>query len=95
MDKVSTVETEQDVWASANIPDSPEKIARQAKLRKTGVKIVLAVGGAAFGITALAIPFCLPAIRKVCVPYVPATPVQINSIVQCLKKHSFQGAKVG
>ena len=65
MDKASAggVAEAADVWG-VNTPDSPEKLARRAEMRKTGVKMVLAVGGAAFGITALAIPFCLPAIRN-------------------------------
>jgi len=85
---------EEELYKVVTAPDSPEKIARNERLRKTGVKIVLVIGGTALGLTALTIPFCLPAVRKVCVPYVPATPVQINNILKCLNTHSFPKAKV-
>merc|ERR1712076_47186 len=82
------ISSEKELLAALSQPDSAAKIAQNERLRQKGIKIVLAVGGAALGLTLGAIPFCLPVVRKVCVPYVPATPVQINNIINCLKTQS-------
>ena len=89
-----TITSEKELLAALSKPDSDAAIVRKERLRQKGFKMVMAVGGAALGLTMVAIPFCLPAARRICVPYVPATPVQINNIIQCLKTHSKPQGKV-
>ena len=55
------------------------------KLRKTGLAIAGIFGGVGFGLIAVAVPFVLPALRKYCLPYVPATPVQTQTILRHIR----------
>ena len=55
------------------------------KLTRTG-KILLGITGASFvGICAAAVPFLLPAARRICLPYVPATTEQVCNVMALLK----------
>jgi hypothetical protein len=49
-----------------------------------GLTIACAIGTSALGVTALSIPFILPAFRRVCLPYVPATEAQIKNVLKLL-----------
>ena len=42
------------------------------------------VGGVAIGTMALSLPFILPALRRYCIPYVPATKEQVRTITSLL-----------
>jgi len=54
------------------------------KLTKTG-KILLGIAGASFvGMCAITVPFVLPAARRVCLPYVPATDTQVHNVMSLL-----------
>jgi len=54
------------------------------KLTKTG-KILLGIAGASFvGVCAVTVPFILPAARRVCLPYVPATDTQVHNVMSLL-----------
>ena len=46
--------------------------------RRMGLIIAGVVGGLGLGVTALTVPFLLPALRRVCLPFVPATTTQVN-----------------
>ena len=46
--------------------------------RRMGLIIAGVVGGLGLGVTALTVPFLLPALRKVCLPFVPATTTQVD-----------------
>ena len=65
--------------SSASIEDKGRKI------RTAGLAIACIIGGASFGLVALTIPFILPALRKYCLPYVPATPLQIEKVLYHVK----------
>ena len=52
--------------------DLPEISVR----RRIGAVVVLVFGGAGVALLVGALPFVLPALRKYCLPYVPATTVQ-------------------
>ena len=57
----------------------------QRKLSTTG-KVVICVSGAIFvGVCAVTSPFLSPALRKVCLPYVPATTAQVRNVIASLK----------
>lgn len=51
-----------------------------------GSYIACTIGASAIGITALSIPFISPAFRRVCIPYVPASNIQIQNVLYLLKK---------
>jgi len=58
--------------------------ASRPKLTKTG-KILLGIAGASFvGMCAVTVPFVLPAARRVCLPYVPATDTQVHNVMSLL-----------
>jgi len=54
-------------------------------LSKTGVVLTVAVGGAAAALTALCVPFVTPAMRRACLPYVPATEQQVANVLAAIK----------
>lgn len=53
-----------------------------------GLLIAGAFGASALALTAVSIPFVTPALRKVCIPYVPATKSQLENVAKVLKKSS-------
>ncbi|CAH1774972.1 unnamed protein product [Owenia fusiformis] len=54
------------------------------KLTKTGV-VLLGISGGIFGVIyAVTTPFVLPAFRRICLPYVPATTTQVNNVMKLL-----------
>jgi hypothetical protein len=67
------------------IPSESTGSKSRPKLTKTG-KILLGISGASFvGVFAAAVPFLLPAMRRVCLPYVPATTEQVRNVMSLLK----------
>ena len=61
---------------------------KERKISRTG-KVLLGVTGGIFsGICAITIPFVSPALRRVCLPYVPATSRQVDNVMQLLKGRS-------
>lgn len=62
-----------------------EASTSQKKWQKRGVWATWLIGGAGIGLFALSIPFVLPALRRYCLPYVPATPTQMQTVLQQLK----------
>lgn len=42
-------------------------------------------GGAAVALSAICFPFVLPAFRRVCLPYVPASTEQVGNVLKALK----------
>ena len=56
---------------------------QKPQLTRTG-KILLTIAGTTFGLVfAVTTPFLLPAVRKICLPYVPATLNQVKNVL-CL-----------
>nr|XP_022902777.1 protein FAM173B [Onthophagus taurus] len=58
---------------------------KNASISKTGKIFIAITGGVATGLTILCAPFVIPALRKVCLPYVPATTHQITNVLKALK----------
>ncbi|XP_048832453.1 ATP synthase subunit C lysine N-methyltransferase [Brienomyrus brachyistius] len=50
-----------------------------------GLVVTGFVGGTLVALYAIATPFVTPAFRKVCLPFVPATPAQINNVLKLLR----------
>ena len=63
-------------------------IAANNKWKKGAIITGWITTGACFGLFAVTIPFVTPALRKHCLPYVPATPVQIRTVLSQLKGRS-------
>ena len=56
-------------------------------LTRTG-RVLIAVSGTVFvGFFAVTTPFFLPALRRVCLPYVPATTQQVRNVMTALHNH--------
>ena len=53
--------------------------------RRGGLIIASLVGGAGLAITTVCVPFVLPALRRVCLPFVPATSSQLNNVRSALQ----------
>ncbi|KAG7162185.1 ATP synthase subunit C lysine N-methyltransferase-like [Homarus americanus] len=56
--------------------------------RKLGLALIGLTGGAAVALSVIAAPFVTPALRKVCLPYVPATTEQVNNVLKALRGRS-------
>ncbi|XP_072934449.1 ATP synthase subunit C lysine N-methyltransferase [Epargyreus clarus] len=54
------------------------------KLSSFGKTLIYATGGLAVGVSVICIPFVSPAIRRVCLPYVPATTEQLAGVTKAL-----------
>ena len=57
------------------------KVKRRRKVKVFG----WIIGGTTIGLCAVVTPFILPALRKHCLPYVPATTRQVRLVVQHAK----------
>lgn len=72
---------------------SDEKKPR--KSWKLAGKVLLGVtGAAAVGLVLVTTPFVTPALRKICLPYVPATERQITNILHMAQAVKGQGSKL-
>ena len=65
------------------------------KWRKVGIWTAWTVAGSCFALIGLTIPFVLPALRKYCLPYVPATPAQIEKVLFHLKGRTGKVVDIG
>ncbi|KAL7879958.1 hypothetical protein SRHO_G00022120 [Serrasalmus rhombeus] len=57
-------------------------------MKRVGVIATCAVGGSLFALYAVAAPFVAPALRKVCLPFVPATSTQVRNVLDVLRARS-------
>lgn len=53
-----------------------------------GLVLTGVVGGSLVALYAVAAPFVAPALRKVCLPFVPATTAQVENVLQVLRARS-------
>ncbi len=65
--------------------DSQSEPETSRKWRRRGLWVAWLISGAGFGLFAASIPFVLPAVRRYCLPYIPATPVQIEKVLHQLR----------
>lgn len=56
--------------------------------KKLGLIFAAATGGAALLLSGICVPFVTPALRRVCLPYVPATTKQVENVISALKGRS-------
>ena len=55
-------------------------------ISKTGLILAGITGGAALTLSAICLPFVTPALRRYCLPYVPATNQQVDNVLKALSK---------
>lgn len=65
------------------------------KLSAAGKTLIYTTGGLALGVSIVCIPFVSPALRKVCLPYVPATTEQLSAVAKALANRSGKLLDVG
>ena len=53
-------------------------------MSKTGLILAAITGGAALTLSAICLPFVTPALRRYCLPYVPATNQQVENVLKAL-----------
>ena len=64
------------------------KSSKPPQLSQRGF-IMLGMAGAVFtGITALLVPFVSPGLRRIALPFIPASPSQVNNVFSALKNRS-------
>lgn len=62
---------------------------RQGKSRnRVGVIVTGVLGGSLLALYAVAAPFVSPALRKICLPFVPATTAQVENVLRALRARS-------
>ena len=68
---------------------APKSEVKQSKGRsRLGVMATAALGGSLVALYAAAAPFVTPALRKVCLPFVPATAAQVDNVLRLLRSRS-------
>ncbi|XP_073933839.1 ATP synthase subunit C lysine N-methyltransferase isoform X2 [Castor canadensis] len=60
-----------------------------------GILVPVMVGGALVALYAVATPFITPALRKVCLPFVPATSKQIENVLKMLQRRRGSVVDIG
>lgn len=65
-----------------------KNINMKYKLTTTGATILGISGAMAVGFYAVVTPFLAPALRKVCLPFVPATTTQVQNVMKALRATS-------
>ncbi|PSN46061.1 Protein FAM173B [Blattella germanica] len=60
----------------------------KSKSSKAGIFLVGLSGGAAVAVSVICLPFVSPALRRICLPYVPATTTQIRNVMSALAGRS-------
>lgn len=71
------------------------ELKQPSKLSPVGKVLIYTTGGLAVGVSIISIPFVSPALRKVCLPYVPATTEQLAGVTRALSGRSGKLLDVG
>lgn len=71
------------------------ELKQPSKLSPVGKVLIYTTGGLAVGVSIICIPFVSPALRKVCLPYVPATTEQLAGVTRALSGRSGKLLDVG
>jgi len=63
--------------------------------KRIGIIATCVVGGSLVALYAVTGPFITPALRKVCLPFVPATRTQVENVLKVLKNRSGSLVDIG
>jgi len=67
------------------IADSDNVTNAEPKKLTSAGKILLGISGALFvGFNVVAVPFVAPGLRKICLPFLPANPAQVQNVLKAL-----------
>lgn len=88
------------IMSELNVTPTPEEpsfeVSSAAGMsRKWGLFATGCVGGTLLALYAIAAPFVIPAFRRICLPYVPATNIQINNVLKMLQLRSGHLVDIG
>ncbi|XP_050423173.1 ATP synthase subunit C lysine N-methyltransferase [Adelges cooleyi] len=72
----------------SNINQASEKLELRNDRSFKGLFLIGLTGGASIILSIVCYPFVSPALRKICLPYVPATNVQLQNVLSTLKGRS-------
>ncbi|KAM6102231.1 ATP synthase subunit C lysine N-methyltransferase isoform 1-T1 [Theristicus caerulescens] len=73
----------------------PREDCEGSPRRSWGLLVTAGVGGTLVALYAVATPFVTPALRKVCLPFVPATATQIQNVLKMLENRSGSLVDIG
>lgn len=73
-----------DLCSSAPTSEVTETKSRS----RLGVMATAMLGGSLLALHAVAAPFVAPALRKVCLPFVPATAAQVDNVLRVLQSRT-------
>ena len=73
-----------------SLVESKELQVKKTK-SSTGLFLAGATGLTAIGISALCFPFVAPALRRICLPYVPASTNQVENVIKALTRSKAKG----
>ncbi|CAG9791425.1 unnamed protein product [Diatraea saccharalis] len=68
---------------------------KESKLSPIGQALIYTTGGLAIGVSVVCISFVSPALRKFCLPFVPATTTQLTGVSKALANHHGKLLDVG
>lgn len=71
------------------------EIRKPSTLLSVGKALIYTTGSLAIGVSIVCIPFVSPALRKICLPYVPATTEQLIGVTRALRGRSGKLLDVG
>uniref|UniRef100_H3C961 ATP synthase subunit C lysine N-methyltransferase n=1 Tax=Tetraodon nigroviridis TaxID=99883 RepID=H3C961_TETNG len=75
---------------------TPKSEVKETKSRsRLGVMATAVLGGSLVALYAVAAPFVTPALRKVCLPFVPASPAQVENVLRVLQSRAGTLVDVG
>lgn len=75
---------------------APKSEVKETKSRsRLGVMATAVLGGSLVALYAVAAPFVTPALRKVCLPFVPASPAQVENVLRVLQSRAGTLVDVG
>ncbi|NXL92748.1 F173B methyltransferase, partial [Alectura lathami] len=81
--------------AGSHVPSSQASSEDSSKRRRWGLCMAGGIGGTLVALYAVATPFVAPALRKVCLPFVPATTAQVENVLKMLRGRSGPLADIG
>ncbi|XP_054045719.1 ATP synthase subunit C lysine N-methyltransferase isoform X2 [Rissa tridactyla] len=84
------------VVVKENQPAGPQEVCEAGSRRSVwGLMVTAGVSGTLVALYAVVTPFVTPALRRVCLPFVPATSTQIQNVLKMLENRSGSLVDIG
>ena len=90
--KLASVMSETSIFESST---TQNKVSDSGIKKRIGLIATGLVGGSLVALYAVAGPFVAPALRKVCLPFVPATSAQVENVLRVLQSRSGSLVDIG